>query len=127
LEGVQGKGGALGGAKSLALHFGELSKVNGRVKGGVRGGVVLMQLMSARLVGPMLANGHHLAVVARRGQPRHGDDGAIQTQRCLLTALLCPLDLLNHLFFAKTLLMKIVELQVDYNVVYWSSSWFYLD
>jgi hypothetical protein len=37
----KGEGGALGGAESLALHFGELSKVNGRAEGGVRGGMVL--------------------------------------------------------------------------------------
>jgi hypothetical protein len=35
LVGAQGKGGALGGAESLALHFSELSKVNGRAEGGV--------------------------------------------------------------------------------------------
>jgi hypothetical protein len=35
LVGAQGEGGALGDAESLALHFGELSKVNGRAAGGV--------------------------------------------------------------------------------------------
>jgi hypothetical protein len=62
--GVQGKGGALGGAESLALHFGELSKVNGRIEGGVRGGVVLMHLMLAWLVRPTPAYGRHLAATA---------------------------------------------------------------
>jgi hypothetical protein len=47
LVGAQGEGGALGGAENLALHFGELNKVNGRAEGGIRGGVVLMQLMLA--------------------------------------------------------------------------------
>jgi hypothetical protein len=47
LEGVQGEGGVLGGTESLALHFGELSKVNGRAEGLVWGGMVLMQLTSA--------------------------------------------------------------------------------
>jgi hypothetical protein len=47
LVGVQGEGEALGGAESLALHFGELSKGNGRAEGGVWGGMVLMRLMLA--------------------------------------------------------------------------------
>jgi hypothetical protein len=59
LEGAQGEGGALGDAESLTLHFGELSKVNGRVEGGVRGGVVLMHLTLPWLVGPMSAYGRH--------------------------------------------------------------------
>jgi hypothetical protein len=42
LEGTLGEGGALGGTKSLALHFGEISEVNRRAEGGVWGGVVLM-------------------------------------------------------------------------------------
>jgi hypothetical protein len=50
LEGTPGEGGALGGTKSLALHFGEISEVNGRAEGGVWGGVVLMQLTLAQLV-----------------------------------------------------------------------------
>jgi hypothetical protein len=50
--GVQGEGGALGSAESLALHFGVLSKGNGRAEGGVRGGVVLMRLMLADCWGP---------------------------------------------------------------------------
>jgi hypothetical protein len=76
LEGTLGEGGALGGTKSLALHIGEISEVNGRAEGGVWGGMVLMQLTSAQLVGPTLAYGHHLVVVAQCGQPRCGDDGA---------------------------------------------------
>jgi hypothetical protein len=42
LEGTPGEGGAVGGTKSLALHFGEISEVNRRAEGGVWGGVVLM-------------------------------------------------------------------------------------
>jgi hypothetical protein len=61
--GAQGEGGALDGAESLTLHFGELSKVNGKAEGGVWGGMVLMQLMLARLVGSTLTYGRHLAAV----------------------------------------------------------------
>jgi hypothetical protein len=77
---MQGEGGALGGAESLALHFGELSKGNRRAKGGVRGGVVLMRLMLAQLLGSPPTYGRHMVAMARRGRPRHGDDGALKSE-----------------------------------------------
>jgi hypothetical protein len=53
----------------VELSAGELSKVNGRAEGGVRGGVVLMQLMLARLVGSTPMYSRHLEAMARRGRP----------------------------------------------------------
>jgi hypothetical protein len=78
--GAQGEGGALGGAKSLALHFGELSKGNRRAEGGVWGGMVLMWLRLAQLLGSTLTYGQHMAAVARRGWPRRGDNGALKSE-----------------------------------------------
>jgi hypothetical protein len=78
LVGAQGEGGALSGAESLALPFGELSKVNGRAEGGVRGGVVLMRLLLARLMGSTSTYSQHMAAMVRCGRPRCGDDSTLK-------------------------------------------------